>query len=49
MKPFFNLEIIDSRYENFQYTLPDVIVDNASTSRVVFGTSLKKPEQFELV
>ena len=42
------LEIIDSRYENFNFTLPDVIADNASTSRVVFGTSLKKPEQFEL-
>jgi 2-oxo-3-hexenedioate decarboxylase len=42
------LEIIDSRYENFNFTLPDVIADNASTSRVVFGTTLKKPEQFEL-
>ncbi|TKC18412.1 2-keto-4-pentenoate hydratase [Robertmurraya kyonggiensis] len=42
------LEIIDSRYENFNFTLPDVIADNASTSRVVFGTSLKKPELFEL-
>ena len=42
------LEIIDSRYENFQFTLSDVIADNASTSRVVFGDPLKKPEQFEL-
>jgi len=42
------LEIIDSRYENFQFTLPDVIADNASTSRVVFGTALRKPEKFEL-
>lgn len=42
------LEIIDSRYENFNFTLPDVIADNASTSRVVFGTSIKKPENFEL-
>ncbi|MBM4762580.1 fumarylacetoacetate hydrolase family protein [Bacillus sp. B15-48] len=42
------LEIIDSRYENFNFTLPDVIADNASTSRVVFGTTIKKPEQFEL-
>ncbi|WP_163538099.1 fumarylacetoacetate hydrolase family protein [Gracilibacillus sp. YIM 98692] len=37
------LEIIDSRYKNFEFTLPDVVADNASTSRVVFGTSLKKP------
>lgn len=42
------LEIIDSRYENFNFTLPDVIADNASTSRVVFGTSFHKPEKFEL-
>jgi len=42
------LEIIDSRYKNFNFTLPDVIGDNASTSRVVFGTTLKKPDQFEL-
>lgn len=42
------LEIIDSRYEKFNFTLPDVIADNASTSRVVFGTTLKKPKKFEL-
>ncbi|MFK4997200.1 2-keto-4-pentenoate hydratase [Bacillus sp. N9] len=42
------LEIIDSRYENFNFTLPDVVADNASTSRVVFGTSMKKPDQLEL-
>lgn len=42
------LEIIDSRYENFNFTLPDVVADNASTSRVVFGTSLKRPDQFDL-
>lgn len=42
------LEIIDSRYENFNFTLPDVVADNASTSRVVFGTTVKTPDQFEL-
>ncbi|TSI08712.1 2-keto-4-pentenoate hydratase [Lysinibacillus sp. BW-2-10] len=42
------LEIIDSRYENFNFTLPDVVADNASTSRVVFGTTPKTPDQFEL-
>jgi 2-oxo-3-hexenedioate decarboxylase len=42
------LEIIDSRYENFQFTLPDVIADNASSSRVVFGTALYRPDDFEL-
>lgn len=42
------LEIIDSRYEKFNFTLPDVVADNASTSRVVFGTTLKKPDWIEL-
>lgn len=27
------MEIIDSRYENFNFTLPDVIADNSSSSR----------------
>jgi len=31
------LEVIDSRYENFKFTLPDVIADNASSSGFVVG------------
>jgi 2-oxo-3-hexenedioate decarboxylase len=42
------LEIIDSRYENFQFTLPDVIADNTSASRVFLGTTLRKPDELEL-
>lgn len=42
------LEIIDSRYENFQFTLPDVIADNASSSGVVFGSVMKRPDEMEL-
>ncbi|WP_400162442.1 2-keto-4-pentenoate hydratase [Brevibacillus sp. TJ4] len=42
------LEIIDSRYENFKFTLPDVIADNTSASRVVFGDRLIKPSELEL-
>lgn len=42
------LEIIDSRYENFQFTLPDVVADNASSSRVVFGNRLVKPASIQL-
>ena len=42
------VEVIDSRYENFNFTLTDVIADNASTSRVVFGNTLKKPSDFDL-
>jgi 2-oxo-3-hexenedioate decarboxylase len=42
------LEIIDSRYENFKFTLPDVIADNASSSRVIFGSRLTSPENLDL-
>lgn len=31
------IEIIDSRYENFKFALPDVIADNASSSSFVVG------------
>nr|ACA01540.1 4-oxalocrotonate decarboxylase [Geobacillus stearothermophilus] len=34
------LEIIDSRYQDFTFTLPDVIADNASSSRVVIGNTM---------
>jgi 2-oxo-3-hexenedioate decarboxylase len=42
------IEIIDSRYENFNFTLPDVIADNTSAAGAVFGTYLRKPEELEL-
>lgn len=31
------MEIIDSRFENFKFTLPDVVADNASSSGFVVG------------
>ncbi len=31
------IEIIDSRYKNFKFSLPDVIADNASSSAFVIG------------
>jgi 2-oxo-3-hexenedioate decarboxylase len=31
------LEVIDSRYENFKFALPDVIADNSSSSSFVLG------------
>jgi 2-oxo-3-hexenedioate decarboxylase len=31
------IEIIDSRYENFKFTLPDVVADNSSSSGFVLG------------
>lgn len=42
------IEIIDSRYENFNFTLPDVIADNTSAAGAVFGSYLRKPEELEL-
>ncbi|GGP16677.1 2-keto-4-pentenoate hydratase [Oceanobacillus neutriphilus] len=42
------IEIIDSRYENFNFTLPDVIADNTSAAGAVFGTNLKRPDSLEL-
>ena len=35
-------EILDSRYINFQFTMPDVIADNGSSARVVVGRNLKR-------
>lgn len=42
------VEIIDSRYENFNFTMSDVIADNTSARGAVFGTTLKKVEDLEL-
>jgi 2-oxo-3-hexenedioate decarboxylase len=40
------LELIDSRYQNFQFTLEDVVADNASSSRFVLG-SVVRPRDFD--
>lgn len=40
------LELIDSRYENFKFTLPDVVADNGSSSRFVLG-SLRRSRDFD--
>ncbi len=31
------MEVIDSRYENFKFSLPDVVADNSSSSGLVIG------------
>lgn len=38
------MEIIDSRFENFQFTLADVVADNSSSSGFVIG-SWSRPDQ----
>ena len=40
------LEIIDSRYRNFKFSLPDVIADNASSSGFVIGPWCRPDQDF---
>ncbi|ADE70599.1 MULTISPECIES: 2-keto-4-pentenoate hydratase [Priestia] len=42
------LEIIDSRYLDFKFTLPDVVADNCSSSRFIVGSNWIKPDQVNL-
>ena len=42
------LEIIDSRFEKFSFTLADAIADNSSSSRFIIGERFYKPDQVDL-
>lgn len=42
------LEIIDSRYIDFKFTLPDVVADNASSARFVVGGTAHSPRSLDL-
>ena len=42
------IEVIDSRYQAFSFTLPDVIADNTSAARVAVGTDGIKPREADL-
>lgn len=42
-------EVIDSRYRDFSFALPDVVADNASASRFVIGASAVAPSDLDLV
>jgi 2-oxo-3-hexenedioate decarboxylase len=42
------LEIIDSRYKNFNFTLPDVVADNCSGSFFILGKTVKPPSALDL-
>ena len=42
------IEIIDSRYEAFSFTLPDVIADNTSAAKVAIGTDGIGPRDADL-
>jgi 2-oxo-3-hexenedioate decarboxylase len=42
------IEVIDSRYEAFKFTLPDVIADNTSAARVAIGSDGVAPDEVDL-
>lgn len=42
------LEIIDSRYRDFKFTLPAVVADNCSSCAFVLGPDARRPEELEL-
>lgn len=42
------LEVIDSRYEDFKFTLPDVVADNASSTAFYLGEERRDPHELEL-
>ncbi|WP_310408419.1 2-keto-4-pentenoate hydratase [Nocardia kruczakiae] len=42
------LEVIDSRFTDFKFTLPDVVADNASSSRFVIGSVAYQPDDIDL-
>ena len=41
-------EVIDSRYRDFRFTLPDVVADNASSGAFVLGPIGLPPQQLDL-
>lgn len=45
---YAGLEIIDSRYRDFRFTLPDVVADNASSARFVMGAVGRDPRELDL-
>jgi len=42
------VEVIDSRYEKFSFTLPDVIADQTSAARIAIGTAGVAPRDVDL-
>lgn len=42
------LDVLDSRYENFRFSLTDVIADNASSAGYVLGPMVRRPDELPL-
>lgn len=45
---YAGLEVIDSRYQDFRFTLPDVVADNASSGCFVTGPVGVRPDTLDL-
>ncbi len=45
---YAGIEVIDSRFIDFKFTLPDVVADNASSSRFIVGGCKRRPDQLDL-
>jgi 2-oxo-3-hexenedioate decarboxylase len=41
------LEVIDSRYKDFKFTLSDVVADNASSSRFCLSSTVRRPQDVD--
>jgi 2-oxo-3-hexenedioate decarboxylase len=44
---FGAIEVLDSRYEYYQYRLPDVIADNVGAARFMLGSQARRPGELE--
>ncbi|WNB91234.1 fumarylacetoacetate hydrolase family protein [Bacillus sp. NEB1478] len=42
------IEVIDSRYKDFRFTLADVVADNCSSAKLILGSKMVKPEELDL-
>ena len=42
------IEIIDSRFRDFRFTLPDVVADNASSGCFAIGADARRPAELDL-
>jgi len=44
---FAAVDVLDSRYEDYRFTLPDVVADNCSSGRFVLGPQARRPAELE--
>jgi 2-oxo-3-hexenedioate decarboxylase len=44
---FAAVDVLDSRYEDYRFALPDVVADNCSSGRLVLGPQARRPAELE--